>query len=69
MGLIQRCTATGALALAQSMNARDADKPKVVHRKDIDYTNLWPIALAPVIPAVGIALRCEICASTEKTPA
>lgn len=51
------------------MNAHDADKPKVVHRKDIDYTNLWPIALAPVIPAVGIALRCEICASTEKTPA
>ncbi len=31
---------------------------KVVHRREIDYTNLWPIALAPVIPAVGIALRC-----------
>lgn len=30
---------------------------KVVHRREIDYTNLWPIALAPVIPAVGIALR------------
>lgn len=22
-----------------------------------NYSNLWPIALAPVIPAVGIALR------------
>ena len=31
---------------------------KVVNRKEIDYTLLWPIALAPVIPAVGIALRC-----------
>ena len=30
---------------------------KVVNRKEIDYTLLWPIALAPVIPAVGIALR------------
>ena len=31
---------------------------KVVHRKEIDYTNLWPIFLAPVIPAAGILLRC-----------
>lgn len=23
----------------------------------IDYTLLWPIALAPVIPALGLALR------------
>lgn len=30
---------------------------KVVNRKEIDYTNLWPIALAPLIPAAGIALR------------
>lgn len=31
---------------------------KVVNRKEIDYSLLWPIALAPVIPVVGIALRC-----------
>lgn len=31
---------------------------KVVNRKEIDYSLMWPIALAPVIPAVGIALRC-----------
>ena len=31
---------------------------KVVHRKEIDYTNLWHIFLAPVIPAAGILLRC-----------
>ena len=30
---------------------------EVVNKKAINYTNLWPIALAPVIPAVGIALR------------
>ena len=34
---------------------------KVVHRKEIDYTNLWPIFLAPVIPAAGILLRCVVC--------
>ena len=28
-----------------------------MNKKAINYTNLWPIALAPVIPAVGIALR------------
>lgn len=26
-------------------------------RRAPNYSNLWPIALAPVIPAVGIALR------------
>ena len=30
---------------------------EVLNKKAINYTNLWPIALAPVIPAVGIALR------------
>ena len=30
---------------------------EVVNKKAINYSNLWPIALAPVIPAVGIALR------------
>jgi hypothetical protein len=23
----------------------------------VDYTHLWPIALAPAIPALGLALR------------
>ena len=30
---------------------------EVVNKKAINYSNLWPIVLAPVIPAVGIALR------------
>jgi len=31
---------------------------QVVHRRAVDYTLLWPIFFAPVIPIVGIALRC-----------
>ena len=27
------------------------------NKREPDFTLLWPIALAPVIPAVGIALR------------
>lgn len=30
---------------------------KTVHRRDIDYTNMWPILLAPVIPVAGILLK------------
>jgi hypothetical protein len=26
-------------------------------RREVDYTHLWPIALAPAIPALGLALR------------
>jgi hypothetical protein len=39
------------------MSITPKEPRKVVHRKEIDYTNLWPIFLAPVIPAAGILLR------------
>lgn len=28
-------------------------------RRTVDYTHLWPIALAPVIPSLGLALRAH----------
>ncbi|EEH59035.1 uncharacterized protein MICPUCDRAFT_56498 [Micromonas pusilla CCMP1545] len=38
--------------------SKEPSTGKIIHRKQIDYTLLWPIALAPVIPVLGIALRC-----------
>ena len=37
---------------------RDTDDANAGYRRrEVDYTHLWPIALAPAIPALGLALR------------
>jgi len=37
---------------------RDASDARDARRsRSVDYGNLWPIALAPAIPALGIAVR------------
>jgi hypothetical protein len=30
---------------------------ETIATRRVDYTHLWPIALAPVIPSIGLALR------------
>ena len=50
----------GARSMSSSASPSTDVGRKVVHRKEIDYTNLWPIFLAPVIPAAGILLRCVV---------
>jgi hypothetical protein len=40
-------------AREENQNTHSVNLP----RRGPDYTNLWPIALAPVIPALGLALR------------
>lgn len=45
-------------ALPAREMSKEPSTGKIIHRKQIDYTLLWPIALAPVIPVLGIALRC-----------
>ena len=51
----------GARSMSSSASPSTDVGRKVVYRKEIDYTNLWPIFLAPVIPAAGILLRCVVC--------
>lgn len=50
----ETCAVSTLTAAPQSMQPNNGE---VVNKKAINYSNLWPIALAPVIPAVGIALR------------
>ncbi len=51
-------TETCALpTLTAAPHSMQPNNGEVVNKKAINYSNLWPIALAPVIPAVGIALR------------
>jgi hypothetical protein len=38
-------------------NENDATINGERRKRSPNYSNLWPIALAPVIPAVGIALK------------
>jgi len=50
----ETCAQPTLTAAPHSMQPNNGE---VVNKKAINYSNLWPIALAPVIPAVGIALR------------